>query len=41
MNYDWCIRCYRCAEQCPHEAIRLHGGVLNHTTRPVRKVKKI
>lgn len=41
IDYNKCIRCYCCAEQCPGGAIRLHGGFFNHTIRFLRRIKKI
>lgn len=41
INDDVCIRCYCCAEQCPDRAVRLQGGVLNHSIRGLRKIMKI
>ncbi len=41
IDYEVCIRCYCCAEQCTGKEITLQGGVLNHTIRMARKIAKI
>lgn len=41
IDYHRCIRCYCCAEQCPHKAIRLHGSVLNKVMQMVRRVRRV
>ncbi len=40
-NYSECIYCYCCSEYCPHSAIYLHGGIVNHIIRGVRCILKI
>lgn len=40
-NMNACIRCYCCSEYCPHDAIYLHGGVVNHIIRGIRSMMKI
>ncbi len=41
IDYDHCIRCYRCAEQCPYDAVSLHGSVLNHVIGKAREILEI
>jgi Pyruvate/2-oxoacid:ferredoxin oxidoreductase delta subunit len=41
INYDTCIRCYCCTEQCPKHAITLEGSLLNHAIQGMRRVMKI
>jgi len=41
IDYQRCIRCYCCEEQCPHGAIRLRGSVVNHIIRFIRTIKRI
>lgn len=41
INRAECISCYCCSEYCPHGAITLHGGVVNHIIRGIRSIMKI
>jgi formate hydrogenlyase subunit 6/NADH:ubiquinone oxidoreductase subunit I len=41
INYERCIRCYCCTEQCPHQAMWLKGGIINRTIQATRKIMKI
>jgi len=40
-DYSKCIHCYCCSEYCPHKAIYLHGGAVNHIIRGIRCIMKL
>jgi len=41
IDYGKCIYCYCCEEYCDRKAVSLHGGLVNHAIRAVRRVMKI
>ena len=41
IDYGACIRCYCCESYCPHGAITLRGGALNHVLRGARYLLKL
>lgn len=41
IDMNKCIYCYCCEEYCPVKAISLHGGMINHLIRGIRRIKKI
>jgi len=41
IDYGECIYCYCCEEYCDKKAVSLHGGVINHAIRAVRRIMRI